>query len=724
MNNSNFAARNTKTAFSAFAIACALTGLAALTPATAEAQVWGGGDIGVAPPFQITQSRPKLVVLLHGVTAKYTEDPEIGVGTSKHARHYWGFDFIKGLQGRLDEDSMRVITPKKDGSLQLQTLMKEQWHPGQTVENSADLAPICYPISWNKQLPPGIEWNTQLIKEHIKLMTKNSESVMVMVNTRDGSKHLMPQVGETIDEVYNSYRAAFGHLEEKVQPQIYLVGHSFGGVIARAILANPTAPDLFGNKLTPTQRTRADYLRQRVVLVKTLSAPHEGTMIGDPASDAADWMESIGGPILQAAFTAYSFIPWKWYSDAWVEGKTKNTVESALNAISGRRDCLEDLRRVNEYNIGILAEGTARRSANGQIVPIYTAAGRTPGGTYYDSSRSIFFFGGSSYNPVSNLDVATGYSRFAKEAMALTIIEGVLRQEGYGTPKAPWGKATLPDGDRVKSPYAGTGTSATRKLSDPIVLDTADIFGVINRFADGKHYTSGPDGEWDNDGFLGWDSAHALKQKGTNWYRVYETSKYGSLMPWDLDNHGSMMFNVGTAQWIHNELLRTAGPFNHFPGSRRSTWSNLDGPVTPKHGIRIDFLELHDVDNNLDTFTGADYRITTRIGTAEQTSNGPENTGTWKTIPSFGINNYQSTIIPIKIDVIERDSHTPPYDPDDQCVVTPEPGRTSLYLYYDVRTNRVSGDMNGLGGEVLTARPWSSEVSNRVRLKFKVTRVQ
>jgi hypothetical protein len=719
VNNTNSAARKNKTAFSAFAIACALTGLAALTPATATAQVWGGGDFGVAPLFKINQSRPKLVLLIHGITPKPEEDQAVGIGSAKHARHYWGFEFIKGLQGRMDENAMRVITPKKNGTLQLQTNMIEDWFPRQGVNNPDDLAPICYPISWNKQLPPGIEWNQTLIKDHIRLMTKNSESIMVMVNTRDGSKHLMPQVGETIDEVFNSYRAAFGHLDEKVQPQIYIVGHSFGGVIARTLLANPAGADLFGNKLTATQRTRADYLRQRVVLVKTLSTPHEGSLVGDLAGDAANWMDTVGKAVLEQAVSAYSFIPWKMHSESWVKGTTKNMLETAMNAISGRRDCLEDVRRMSEYNAGILKENTARRSANGEIIPIFSAAGRNPSGTFYDSSRSVGLFGGT-WNPVTNLDIATGYNRFAKEAMALTIIETVMRQEGYGVaPRAPWGKTTFAEGDRMRSPYTFFGTTLPRKFSDPLVLDTTDLSLVIGYFLLGAPYTAGPDGEWDNDGFVGWNSSHALNQKGTNWYRVYDQKKYGSLLPWDQDHHGSMMFNVGTAQWIHNELLRTAGPYNFFPGSRRSTWTMLDGPVTPRHGIKLDFIELKDIAGDLD-YSGAEFTLKATIGTSQNVMHGPDNTNTWKNIPSFAIDNYQSTVIPIKIDVIERDQ---PYDPDDQCVVTPEDGQTALYLYYDVRTNRISGDLNGMGGEVLTSRG-NTAASNRVQLKFKVTRFQ
>jgi hypothetical protein len=133
--------------------------------------------------------------------------------------------------------------------------------------------------------------------------------------------------------------------------------------------------------------------------------------------------------------------------------------------------------------------------------------------------------------------------------------------------------------------------------------------------------------------------------------------------------------------------------------------------------------ELKDVYNDLDTLTKADFSIKIRVGATERTTQCPENTQVVTNIPVMDVYNYPSPVIPIKIDVWERDAHTFPYDPDDTCVVSPMTNKTSLYLYYDVRTNRVAGDLSGNGGDTLTAVQ-QAQIANKVSMKFKVTRIQ
>lgn len=707
---------------SALAASAFVAGFLTLSTTFAQAQAIGGGSTG-RTSFSIDQSRPRLVLLLHGVTPKPVEDEEAKIGSSTHARYYWGFNFIQGLLGAPSELAMRVVTPRTDGMLHIGTTFREDWHHQVHISNTRELAPICYPISWNKNLPTGIETtqNQQQIRQFVRNMTNSSSDTMVMVNTRDGSKHLIPQLSEAIHEIYDSYVAAYGHLLPAKQPQIYIVGHSFGGVIARALLANPTGPDLFGNRLTEQERQRADYLRSRVVLVHTLSTPHEGSHLPDLAGDVADFIDNgTNKSIISAFFTAYAALPWKNKSSQWVKDKTREAVEGALNAVSGRRDCLKDLLRMPEYNRGILHPSTAKRP-NGDLVPIYTAAGRNPGNTYYDRSRSIFFLGGSEWNPYSTLDYMLDGNRHSKEAMALVLIEAVMRQKGYGKePKFPWGKATLADGDRIKSPMGQQGTTAPRKLSDPLNLTALDLPYITTVFKEGRPFTSGSDGEWDNDGFVGFDSSHALNLTGANWYRIYSKSHYSPALPWDIDNHGSLMFNPGNGLWIHNELVRQAGPFNHFPGSRRSTWSMFDEPEKPRHGIKLEMIELADKNNDLDFFTKADLTVRTTIGGVTHTFNAPDDTNPVKNIPAYTLTNYASPVIPIMVDVFERDL---PWDPNDQCVLSQRYGQSTMFIYFDSRTGRIVGDFTGQAGEIITAQPYNNS-SNQVRLKFRITKIQ
>lgn len=672
-----------------------------------------------APAFNLNPNRPRLVVLLHGVTPKPSESPDQRIGAPGHARHYWGFAFIKALQGQIHQDKMRVVTPRVGGQMRMRTTVAKDWVPETTDTHALDLAPICIPIGVF-DVPAGMDNNQTFIKDHIRLTSKNAASnTMVMVNTRDGSKHLMPQVAETLEEVTMSYKAAFGHIPLEQQPQIYIVTHSFGAIIARAILANPEGADLFGNKLNANQREMANFLRERVVLVHTLAGPHEGTFIGDPAGDVADFISKGPGMVNSLIHQIEDWGSVK-LPEAAIKKWTGEKIQFALDAVSGKRDCLQDLLRVSEYTSGILAPITARR-VNGSVVPFYTAAGRNPGSTFYDESRSVFFLGGSAYNPISVIDMFQGDSRRSKEASALFIIESVLHREGYGRAgKKPWGNATNPAGDRVAGPFAGIGPANPRGLAAGWVPVLPTLAAIVTDVLAGQPYRFGAaDGEWDNDGFLAWDSAHALNMQAPNYYRVYDPARYGGMLPWDVDNHGSMMFNPGNGAWIYNELLMQAGPIAKA-NSRRSVWVPQDQPATPANGIKVEVIEVHDIANNIDTATQADFTLGVRLGNVQHTKVLADGTRTVTGTPAFTLSNFAGSVIPIRIGVTERDN--PPTDPHDICIISPVRGQSSLYLYYDVRTNRVMGDLNGEGGQVLTATP-PGGFDNRVSVKVRISKL-
>jgi hypothetical protein len=698
-------------------IRTASTALAALAVTLSLAQGTGGGAPG--DDFGFSQSRPRLVVLLHGVTPKPDQEPEVKIGQAAHARYYWGFQFIKGLQGRTQEKELRVITPKINGTMRIVAAEEEDWHEATTDSTIWDYAPICFPQSW-LNVPAGMQNNQQFIKDYIRLTT-NSNQTMVMVNTRDGSRHLMPQLKEAINEIWSSYTITFGHLPESQQPQIYLVGHSFGGIIARALLANPTDPDLWGNTLSALDRERANFLRRRVVLVKTLASPHEGTFMPDVSGDIATYIETTGYNTIYILLSAHPFSPYKGMSASVVKGITEAFIKKALDKVSGKRDSLDDLMRMREYNRHILHPDTARRANGGSLVPIYTAAGRNPGGTHYDKSRSVFLFGGGTWNPFSSIDLIYGGTRRSFEASVLYLINGLMHYDGFGhEPKAPWGYAEHPEGDRVSSPWKGLGANIAREFSATWTPTSNTILGILDGFMKGKPYEFGKaDGEWDSDGFLGWDSAHAYHIPNNNFYRVFDQNLYGTMLPWDNDNHGSIMFNPGVGLWIHNELVRDAGPWIYDLAARRSQWHLLDAPELPSNGVKLEIRELNNWRKDLDTFSGADYRISVRIGAQHFVRNLPDNQDVVKDLEPFIVRNFRGQVIPIRIDLIDRD--TP--DPDDQAIVSPIPGQSSMFLYLDTRTGRITGDVNAEEGNTFTSKPiwWNSD--HRVRSKIRITRI-
>lgn len=706
-----------RSAFKVLAVACALTLTPAFTPA-ASAQVIPG-PLEVWTPFQFSPTKPRLVVLLHGVTPKREESPEQDIGKSGHARHYWGFNLIKGLQGESNEPRMNVITPAYFGVLRGRTNVYADWVPNTTDKSSIDLAPICFPYNLGP-ITPAMAQSQTAMKQYINLMTA-APNTMVMVGTRDGSKHLMPQVAETIEEITMSYKIAFGSLPEARQPQIYLVCHSFGGIVARTILSNPTAPDLFGNRLTASQRSMADYLRKRVVLVYTMGTPYEGSPIGDVASDLSDFVSQKGPGILAKLIEDWNVevqTDGKEMTKAQLKAWIQSKIDKGVNFISGKRDCLGDVSFTGmaQYNAGLLKPNIERRRTGGDLVPFFTAAGRNPGNRYIDDDRSVYYLDeglDGRYNPISMFDVAKG-PRAGTEAFGLYLIEGLMHLYGYGREgKRPWGTAEAAIGDRFGGPFTGIGPATARPVSASWQPDETRIKSLADLVFDGRPYIQfDTDGEWDSDGFCGWDSAHAYHQTGTNFYRLYDETFYGSNLPWDIDHHGSMMFSAANGAWIHNELIRQAGPLVRA-GARRSVWGPTDTPVTPSNNLKVEILELKDAKQELDSGSGADFYLHVRINGSGANRTLPEG-DTHTNLTPFYHSGIPNTVIPIQISAIELDD--PDYD--DICVMSPREAQSTLYLFYDTRTNKIMGDVQGNGGDILVIKPTGDHA---VETKIRIT---
>jgi hypothetical protein len=670
----------------------------------------------------MSQTRPRLVVLMHGVTSEKQQAPEEGITTSKHARWYWGSSYITGVMGFPTEPAFRVITPRTDGSMRLRTTPLGYWnHKTFTREATNELAPVIYPMSWLNGDLSGIATNPTEIKNYVRLMTKPGPNPVtaVMVTYRDGSKHLMPQTAQAIDQIYDTYKATFGHLAADAQPQIYLVGHSFGSIIARAIIANPTGGDLWGNKLTATQRSRADFIRRRTVFVNTIAGPHQGTPSPDYSGDIAAFIKSTGKTVEQGAAgidAVMKIPPFSWLGVKLdFATKVRSGVAKAMDKIAGERECLQDLARVNEYNTGILKPDTARRGATGSLVPIYTMGGRNPGGLFYDRTRAPFVVGGL-WLPYSIIDLFGG-ERHQSSAAFLIGIESLMHEAGYGLEgKRPYGTAKSADADQFTSPFKGIGPAAARPVSAGINLAYPPLIsGVLWGVAKGNPTSVGADGENDSDGFVGIDSANAASLPGTNWYRLFNRGVYGGLNPWDLHNHESILHNSGTGLYLQNELIREAGPYV-ASGQRLSRWPFQGPAVRPNHNVKVEVLEVTDVLNNLDTFSQADFRLTVKIAEVETSQNGPDNKKTVTNFKATAVSGIPTSVIPIKISVIERDDT----DPNDYCSISGVAGRDNATLYFDTRTQTISGDVIALSGDTFILQGLNG-VTNRVRVKVRIT---
>lgn len=718
-----------------FVTRAGLPGMALVALATASAEGQVQRQIPVPPrpnpaaaakapaaqeQFSFSATRPRVVVLLHGVTSVPEQAPAEGIATTAHARWYWGMGLIQGILGTPGETHARVVQPVTLGGMTIKTIPVGDWHWEKLPEAKIpDLAPIVFPMGGRRTLPNEPGMARDAVREYIKsVMTPGpNPGIAVMVNFRDGSKHLMPQTGDTIEQVYNSYQAAFGKLPLAAQPQIYFAGHSFGGVVARAIFANPTAGDLWGNKLAPHQRTMADFLRSRTVLLATLSTPHLGTPMGDQAGDVAAWVRRRGGNLKSLLGTVDSVTNTEPLKSLGVGTSLVQTAHggmlAALDAISGERDCLQDLTRMPEYNSGILNPNTARRRDGGSLIPIYTMSGRSPGGLFYDRERGVALFS-QKMIPNSGID-ALKSDRKGKEASLLYMVNSLLHREGYGKEgKKVWGTATIPEADYFASPFKGIGPAVARKLADPIEITMGKISTTLTDFLKGQPYAYGTDGENDSDGFLGFDSGHGLGLAGNHWYRVFRRDYYGHFMPWDLDNHGSMMFNVGTGIWMHNILLREAGPF--VASGYISRYPMTGNPPPVKKDISVHVTSVNDIDDDMDIGSDADFTVNVRIAGKLFTANGTDNTQNATNFLPFTVSGLPQSVVPIAISVIERDD----LDADDLCAVSPVKGRDNIYVYFDTRTGTIWGDTRGNAGQALTVTGIAS-VYNRVQVTFKVT---
>ncbi|MGC4042268.1 MAG: hypothetical protein QM758_00500 [Armatimonas sp.] len=273
---------------------------AASTPALAQQIDLSKPIPGILQPgaepisFPFSPRRPRLVVLMHGVTNRPASAPEEHIATSGHARWYWGYDLIKAMMGTPDAQNSRLIQHCQ-GRTDFREVNGTQWNYQNfsIPVTQTDLAPGAVPNTGSSESDSA---------RYISATFRPSEtpSTAVMVTFRDGSRHMMQQVGDAIEQIYQTYNRTFGHLPAASQPQIYLVGHSFGGIVARAILTNPEGADLYGGKLTSAQRQQADFLRKRVVLVTTMSTPHTGSEIPALAGDM-DKLMKTGKAVLPSA---------------------------------------------------------------------------------------------------------------------------------------------------------------------------------------------------------------------------------------------------------------------------------------------------------------------------------------------------------------------------------------------------------------------------------------
>jgi hypothetical protein len=177
------------------------------------------------------------------------------------------------------------------------------------------------------------------------------------------------------------------------------------------------------------------------------------------------------------------------------------------------------------------------------------------------------------------------------------------------------------------------------------------------------------------------------------------------------------MFNVGNGLYIHNELQQKSGP---LPGGGLwSQYPNQPSTTRSRHGIKVEIVEIHDVKDSLDSASKADFKVSVRIAGELREKDAPKDTRTPRNVATFTKTGIAPSVIPLVFSVTESDPDILK-DPDDFCAIYPGKGRDNLYVYYDTRTQRLYGDVEGAAGDLLTAAGIPG-VYNRVQIRFRVS---
>ncbi len=336
---------------------------------------------GTTAPFH--PNRPTVLVLLHGATDEPATSPGDHIGELQHARTYWGFPFVAALLGDTNQELFTL-----HGNT---ALTPDNWETTNVSNGNAQHHIITAQPVRNGQVP----------------------QLSVMLTHRDGSQKLAEQGRAAIGQIQQLVKEAFGSQPgANKSPQIVLIGHSMGGLVARFIASNP-ADAISGVALTARDRRAVDAIRQQILYIITLATPHEGSPQADKWTAVYDVL--------------HNNVP-DWFNQVYVDIGVDG-FPFTISYMGGNKDSTRDLRQTfwAQQNQAQLAPQRARRP-NGQLIPIYALSGRTPGGQFFDNPNES---NGGITPPL--------LSRDEKEALGLVLFDKTLHAlpggpDGWGTP--------------------------------------------------------------------------------------------------------------------------------------------------------------------------------------------------------------------------------------------------------------------------------------------------
>jgi hypothetical protein len=376
---------------------------------------------------------PTLFILVHGMSHPALGDPRF-IDTPQQSHKEWHLDFIQGLLGGRDPGGGdHLLMFNFAGQSINQATFMGPWFKanGEVVPNPNLQDPGLLPRFDSFTNEVDIE-NLDAVASHFITLDDVGDvrqglqaggivpQLSAFITYRDATAGLVESGKRIANETYVAIR--WYELHFRLTPKVVYVAQSFGGLAARFVLSKPTQTQLDapgppnsqpmnpdGIQLDDEDARRMDYVRDRIVYMVTLGTPHEGSYLADLLVPLQHILQSLENSLdngvaglearwrpLGALLAAIDDLGAALNPPTQTPAETLAIVRQALAELRGRLNgrAFRDLRhpfwvRVNK---GPLHPKLARRTsaspipgASGQLIPIYAAGARTPGGLAFTS---------------------------------------------------------------------------------------------------------------------------------------------------------------------------------------------------------------------------------------------------------------------------------------------------------------------------------------------------
>lgn len=387
-------------------------------------------------PTSVDPVGPTLFVLVHGMNhPALSGDPQL-IDTPQQSRKEWHLDFIQGLLGGPDPAGGGHL-PMFDfaGQLITQATFIGPWfEPDGELVAQPDFQDPGLLLPFDSFTNEAGIANLDAVATHFitrdgtvgdvrqRGINDNGKvpSLSAFITYRDATAGLVESGRRIANETFVAIR--WYELHFHLTPKIVYVAQSFGGLAARFVLSNPTqaqldprgprnAPPMNADRIqiSGEDRRRMDYVRDRIVYTVTLGTPHEGSYLADLLVPLQEILQALENSL----DSGVAGLEARWQSLGTLLAEIDNLVDAVeiptlapAEALAIVRQALAEMRGQlggrafrdlkhpfwERVNRGPLHPRQARRTnaspipgGGGQLIPIYAAGARTPGGRAFTS---------------------------------------------------------------------------------------------------------------------------------------------------------------------------------------------------------------------------------------------------------------------------------------------------------------------------------------------------